>query len=137
MSCENKKIFTIKRGWNDTYKFIFRDYWENKITDPITWKLDYPRVDITWFEIYLVFRAENTLSDVDDTNTVINKTATIVDAVNWIAEVSLNSNDTNIEPWTYIWAVSYKDLLLPVASQFTEQVWYIYLVVEPTVNKIV
>ena len=77
------------------------------------------------------------MSDVDDTNTVIDKTATIVDAVNWIAEVSLNSNDTNIEPWTYIWAVSYKDLLLPVASQFSEQVWYIYLVVEPTVNKIV
>lgn len=92
-------------------------------------------VDITWYTFSITFRPKDTLYSTDDTDVVIQKNMTIVDAVNWLVSFTLTETDTDIEPCEYVWAVSFVDWNQPVWEQKWEQRGYIYLFIENNVDK--
>ncbi len=65
-------------------------------------------INILNYEIHFTIRKRDTLSDSDDTNLLVDKTANITDPTNGLAEFSLTKTDTDLDVGDYIYEISYQ-----------------------------
>jgi len=137
MSCTNNQtpdIIFKRLSWH-TETFVFRDVSQPKVTDPVSGKKDYPRINITGYDVFFTAKKQSDLSVDWDATAVIDKQVDVTDSVLWVAKLSLSQAETDIEPWIYICAVSYNNTNIAIWSQHVEQTSYLYLKVEQPVNQ--
>lgn len=117
----NKKI---SRGSSSSYTI--------KFTKP-----DKTPKDITGYEVYVTIRDRNTMSDADDTTTILDKQASITDAPGGLASLTISQSESSSFPvGLYVGSVSIKDLTKPVGEQFSESVDRFSFEVLSAVNKV-
>jgi len=137
MSCNNNQTpdITFKRlSWH-TETFVFRDVSQPKVTDPVSGKKDYPRINITGYDVFFTAKKQSDLSVDWDATAVIDKQVDVTDSVLWVAKLSLSQAETDIDTWYYTCAISYNNTNIAIWSQHVEQTSYLYLKVEQPVNQ--
>lgn len=117
--CSN--VIKIKQWSSQSRSWVVKENWVAK--------------NITWYTFYITFKPWNDLNTTNDSTAIIDKAMTINNAVNGEISFTITESESDNPLWRYVGAISYVNSAAPTWSQFTEQLWYLYLEILPSVNK--